>query len=443
MDEKKILSKVKEIKNKCALINIIFIISVLTVCVFLPINFLYKFIIALVIAIVSMIIKSKIKASVADILYDDCDPQTYYAVCHGIYPNGATALCDIQTAYFIGDFKLSARIISSQLQKRMSDFLRLEYLGLLASSAFCAGDFELCADTVKRAKKILQKLKIKDEIKRSFEARFNFFLHFINSDFISALKSLEQCKSINESRQKNTYKLMMRYYTGITFYYSNRPQEAKAEFEFITSIKHKLFVFERAKKYINAIENNSFLPIESISLKEECEKSETYNPKLNKEEKRKAIISAAVLLICVATAAVFISNIPGMEKGSEYKVISSDCDVSEILQTVPLNDRYSLCIFSTPYDEVGVAYLKNYGDDKYSYCVSYVAEPEIYLEQDDGYYINASGNTPKIYFDITDDTALIPKEGKIKKFTFNDREYYFYIFKSEIKYSFFNSCGVN
>lgn len=442
MDEK-ILSKVKGIKNKCRFINVIFIVLAVAVCVFLPVKFLYRFIIVLLFALVSIMIKSKIKASVANILYNECDPQTYYAVCHGIYPKGSTAFYDAQTAYFIGDFKSAAGIISSQLQKRMNDYSRLEYLIMLSGNAFCSGDFELCRDTINKAEVLLPKLKIKDDIKSSFAARFKFFSQFINGDFTSALESLELCKSINESKQKNTYKLMMHYYTGITLYYSNKLQEAKAEFEIITNPEPKIFVLEKAKAYITAIDNNSVLPIESTSLKEACEKSETSKLKLSKAEKRKAIISTVVLLIFAVTAAVFISNMPGVEKGTAYKVISADYEVSEILQTVALNDKYSLCIFSTPYDEIGVAYLKKHDVDKYSYCISYVAEPEIFLEQDDGYYINANGNAPRVYFDIIDDSALIPKESRITEFTHNNKIYYFYIFKTEEKHSFFNSSGIN
>ena len=94
-------------------------------------------------------------------------------------------------------------------------------------------------------------------------------------------------------------------------------------------------------------------------------------------------------------------------------------------------------------DEIGVAYLKNAHNDKYAFCISYVAAPEIYLEKDNGYYITASGKAQRVYFDITDNEKLIPDNSQITEFTHNGKTYYFYVFKTEEKYNFSNSCGIN
>ena len=73
--------------------------------IFLPVNLGYRIILGLLIIMEENLILIKIKRSTLNILYNDCDPQTYYAVCHGIYPEGSTAFFDADTAYFMGDFQ--------------------------------------------------------------------------------------------------------------------------------------------------------------------------------------------------------------------------------------------------------------------------------------------------------------------------------------------------
>lgn len=123
-------------------------------------------------------------------------------------------------------------------------------------------------------------------------------------------------------------------------------------------------------------------------------------------------------------------------------VINSDIEISEVSRIIPLDDEYSLATFSTTQDEIGVAYLKNRKNDKYSYYISYVATPEIYCEKDNGYYITARGDAKMVYFDITDDLRSIPENCEIKGFTHNGKEYYLYITDITYEYTSASTCGV-
>lgn len=441
MDEKLILSKVKKIKNKFRLINIIAAILVISVYFYVPINVAYKLIVILAVIILAFYLKTKVRLAVTDILYNDCDPQTYYAVCHGIYMDGTTAFIDAQVAYFIGDFKSAAGIIFSQLKLKQRKTVKIQYLDLLANVAFFSGDFELCQSTCEEVKELLQELRGRTAVKESYYVKYDFFQNFINCDYVGALKNVERRKGVAVKKQKNSYKLIMHYYTAITLYYSNKSQEAKAEFEKIISASPKFFISDKANAYIKAIDENFFLPVDSVSLKEIKENvSAPLQKSMSKKEKSIRII-IAILLIVIGI--VLIGKTPGVQNGTAYEVISTDTDVSEVFETVTINDDYSLCIFATPYDEIGVAYLKNHGKDKYTYCMSYTATPEIFLEQDNGYYLNASETSPRIYFDITVDKALIPNDSSVTEFTYNNDTYYFYIFKTETKYHFFNASGTN
>lgn len=209
--------------------------------------------------------------------------------------------------------------------------------------------------------------------------------------------------------------------------------------EVVISIKA---LINKGKSYINSIDSNSFLPFENTSLSEACENIDSSKPTLTVNRK-KSNISIAFILISIAIATICINQIPGIGIGTAYQVISRDYPVSEIFEIVTLNDKYSLCIFSTVDNELGVAYLKNHKDNEYSYNIAYTATPEIYFQEDNGYYINASGKTEKVYFDITNDKTTIPQDSQITEFTYNNETCYFYIINTELKNNFGNSCGVN
>ncbi len=442
MNEEKVLLRVKEIRKIVKIARLTGMSIVFLVIFFLPVHYIFRVVIAVAVALFSLSIMRKIRVSADDILYDECDPHTYYAVSHGIYPKDSTAYIDALTTYFIGDFGSAVGLLSTLLKRKSIRTVKLQYLDLLASVSFCAGDFELCRQTVEELKVLLSKIKMKSDVKRVYSARYDFFIHFMNCDYQSALESLEICKAVGADKQKNTYKFMMCYYTAIALYYSNKIAEARAEFELIAKLEPKIFVTEKAKSYINAIDNNVFLSVDSLSLKASCERAADI-PVLNMEDKRKLKLSIIILMIGIAIAAVCFQEIPGIRRDTAYNVINDEVAVSEITDLITLDEDYSLAVFSTMEDEIGVAYLKNHNKDKYAFCISYVAAPEIYLEKDNGYYITASGKAQRVYFDITDNEKLIPDNSQITEFTHNGKTYYFYIFKTEEKYNFSNSCGIN
>lgn len=442
MDEEKVILRVEEIRKNVKIAKLTGMSIVFLVIFFLPVHYTYRVIIAVAVALVSLFIMRKIRLSADDILYDECDPHTYYAVSHGIYPKDSTSYIDALTAYFIGDFGSAAGLLSSLLKRKSIRTVKLQYLDLLASVSFCAGDFDLCRQTVEELKALLTDMKIKADIRNVYSARYDFFIHFMNCDYQSALERLKVCKAAGADKQKNTYKFMMCYYTAIALYYSNKIPEARAEFELIAKLEPKIFATEKAKAYIHAIDNNEFMPIGSVSLKEFCEKAADL-PVLTREDKRKLKLSVCFLIVCTCFAVAFTFEMPELKRDTAFNVIHSEIEISEVSRIIPLDDEYSLATFSTTQDEIGVAYLKNRKNDKYSYCISYVATPEIYCEKDNGYYITAKGNAQKVYFDITDDLKSIPENCEIKGFTHNGKEYYLYITDITYEYTSSNTCGVH
>lgn len=441
MDEEKVLLRVEEIRKNVKITRFTGIAIILGIFL-LSIHYTYKIIISLVVTTVVFFVIRKIRISADDILYDECDPHTYYAVSHGIYPKDSTTYIDALTAYFIGDFNSAAGLLSTLMKAKTIRTARLQYLNLLASASFCAGDFDLCRQTVDELNTLLANMRMKADVKSIYSARYDFFICFMNCDYQSALERLKICKTIGADKQKNTYKFVMCYYTAIALYYSNKLPEARTEFELIAKLEPKIFVTEKAKSYINAIDNNVFMPINSISLKESCEQAENL-PKLTSEDKRKLKLSICFLALCVCFSITCVLEMPELKRDTAFNVINSDVEISEVSRIIPLDEDYSLAVFSTTENEIGVAYLKNRKNDKYSYCISYIATPEIYCEKDNGYYIKANGKTKEVYFDITDDWRLIPENCEIKGFTHNGKKYYLYMTATTYEYTSGNICGVN
>lgn len=441
MDEEKVILRVEEIRKNVKIAKLTGMSIVFLVIFFLPVHYTYRVIIAVAVALVSLFIMRKIRVSADDILYDECDPHTYYAVSHGIYPKDSTSYIDALTAYFIGDFDSAAGLLSALLKRKSIRTVKLRYLDLLASVSFCAGDFDLCRQTVDALKALLTDMKVRSDVKSIYCARYDFFIHFMNCDYQSALERLKVCKAVGADKQKNTYKFMMCYYTAIALYYSNKISEARAEFELIAKLEPNIFVTEKAKGYIQAIDNNEFMPIGSVSLKESCEQASDL-PVLTREDKRRLKLSVCFLALCVGFAVICTFEMPELKRDTAFNVINSDVEISEVSRVIPLDEDYSLATFSTTEDEIGVAYLKNRKNDTYSYYISYVATPEIYCEKDNGYYITARGDAKMVYFDITDDLRSIPENCKIRGFTHNGKEYYLYITDITYEYTSASTCGV-
>lgn len=443
MNEEKVYKKIKEIKRKVKWTKSVFVIAVILLLLFVPVHFSVRALIAVLFLLAEMIIITKIKNASVNILYNECDPQSFYAVCHGIFPQGTTSFYDAEVSYFIGDFQSVARNVSATLNGKLNMVSKFQYLNLLTSAAFCCGDFALCNEMSIRAKTLLSELRINEKAKKGYLNRYDFFSSFINEKYDDARNFLDKCKSANESKQLNSYKLMMCYYTALTLYYSGETQQAKKAFENIITAAPEFFILERAKAYVSAVDNNVFLPYESVSLKNSFEEGKHQAPPEGKTNKKRQISTVLLLVLLLVIIIICLSNIPGMERGSAYDVIRSEMDIREICASTAVDDNYTIFIFTTEYDEIGIAYLKNQGKLIYSYCMSNAFPPEAYLEDDEGYYIKASGNTEKVYFDITNDKSYIPENSNVTDFEYNGKTYYFYIFNTEKAYSFFNSFGTN
>ncbi|MCC8073391.1 MAG: hypothetical protein LIO62_04620 [Clostridiales bacterium] len=441
--EKSALSIAAKINNKIKAIRIIAVILAAVLLIFPPINLIFRIVGAIIVLILAVFLARKVRLSVLNILTNDCDPELFKYVCHATFPKGSTDFYDALSSLYSGDFDTLAELTAKLVRTNNNPVTKITYLDAFTTGAFIAGDFQMCGDTIEKVIDLIKKTKLKEDLKNTYITKYNFFKSFISCDYKDALDQLENREKLTAEKSNNAQKFIHCYYKGITLYYSGKTSEAKEQFEMITSKNPKLYICKKAYDYLDAIDKGEFTAVGSVSFKESYEKglldtdSESQIP--NKKDGKKKTFSAVIAVVLIVIAVICFINIPGIKQGSAYDVIADDIEINNILATIKIDDEYSVFIFDTPYDEIGTAYLKYHDNGKYSLCIAQASTSDSYISDDSNYCIYASGKSPRVYFDITNDESSIPENSQATEFTVNGENYYFYIIRTEVKYNYANS----
>lgn len=134
------------------------------------------------------------------ILFDQCDPQLYYAVAQGVtkqVPLDKQAI----VSEFIGDYSSAIQILSSLLEQTKNDYSKLAYLSDLARNAFFAGDYQLCQKYIADFNLLLGNKKVNEFIIK----RNDFFASYIDGDYQKAKNLLAEIDTlVKRQKTKNT-----------------------------------------------------------------------------------------------------------------------------------------------------------------------------------------------------------------------------------------------
>lgn len=407
----------------------------MSIIFFTPLESKTKLLLVIIIFYSLLFIRSKIRDGIIDILYTDCDPQFYYAVCKEIEKNRENKILDIIVSEFTGDYQKCIKLCKSLLKLKMKPVRKAYFLQIMAKAAFEGGDFQLCSDVCKELSLLAMSKKMNKKYVHNITIRCSFYEAFINCDYDNALKQLDKCMSV--SKQKNTYKAAMQYYKGLTLYYSGNFDKARVCFEEAAKAP-KLKVAELSKEYIESIEAGEIKVIAQNTFDSEIEDVPS-KPK-DKMPMVKKIITLILFFIFLFCG----FQIGNISRGPLPDVLSDDenFSVTSVAKTIHIDNDYYICIFTTDTNEIGVSYLESIGNNKYKAPVSYKTSPYTYVHYDNGYYIYLAGKTHKVYFDITDDESKIPREKKSEEFSAFGEKYYFYYSTDEKEYHFLNATGV-
>lgn len=428
MDKNEIKKIVNKTKRKSIFVTVIMIILFLGTIVMIdsPI----KYLIAVLFVIVGVGITLKIN-SVSYLLFDECNPQLYYAVEQGIVKQVPLDK-QINVSEFIGDYSSAVKIAKSLVADTKSANVKATYIAAISRSAFLSGDYELCKSSIDDFNKVTSNIKNKNIIFKLENVRNNFFLAYINGDYESAKRLLAQLNDLAK-KQKNSFKCTMLYYNATVDYALGRFEEATAEFSQITAQFPNMHLATMSQKYLDSKENA--IPIEYTPIKEVELPNTAKIEKVSKRDFAKAIIAIMVVFSIIMSAPAIINMqykgntaLSAIQKDNETDIIS-------IEKTIDIDDKHIVCIFKNADGILGVAYLEIKNEDYYCY-IQQTFEYLLSEENDECLSkMHTSGKSQEIVFKWLFDKNLVDEQFTCVELTQNNKPIYFcYYLTPERKY---------
>lgn len=416
MNTAQINKLIKKIKRKSTFISVAMVLVALLFILIMESPIKYFLSILTIIIGVAVIMKVQ---NPSYILFDQCDPQLYYAVVQGVtkqVPLDKQAI----VSEFIGDYSSAIQILSSLFEQTKNDYSKLTYLSDLARNAFFAGDYQLCQKCIADFKMLSRDKKIN----QLFIKRNDFFSAYINGDFKMAKDTLAEI-NVMAKKQKNSFKCNMLFYNALTDYSMNNFDLSVAEFQEIINRFPNMYLATASTAYINGIKNNT--PVEiSNPVTTEIPQSATLQ-KASKKDIIKVIICLIIILGCVigvptAINMEYTADTPtlAIEKYDDMDIISS------IEYTIEIDDSHIVCIYKNTDDLLGVAYIQA-KNEKYK-CMIANCDSYILIDDDSNKKpskMHCSGESSEIVYKWLYDKANAPDDYKIVPLKQNNNTIYF------------------
>lgn len=419
MDKNQVKSIIKSIKEKVIIVSI-FSFAIISALLFL-IEYPIKYVLAATVFIIGLTVISK-KLNAKYLLYDECNPQLYYAVVSGTLKQ---VPIDMQAvvAEFIGDYSSAVQISGSLSANSKSSLVKLNSLINISRNAFLAGDYGLCL-------KALDEFNIQAhgrKINRYQLVRNEFYKAYINGDFAKAKDLLTELKN-SVKKTRKSFDCQMLYYNAIVNRSLGDIQTANAQFESIISDFPNMYLAEKAKRYLNGSADE----INELQINE----TEALLPKLSKQNKKdliKGIICIAVLIVCVAAGIGSISN--NAQDTPEQAIEEYDnIAVSSIKGSIKVDNEHTVVLYENDEKSLGVAYLI-IKDDKY---ICKIANCDNYNEnysESNWAKMHVSGKTSEILYKWLSSSEEAPEDFEIIAIEYNNKTVYFcYKFNAAQRY---------
>lgn len=428
MDKNEIKKIINKTKRKSAFISGIMIILVLFTIVMIDSPIKYLIAVLFVIVGVSIILKIY---SVSYLLFDECNPQLYYAVEQGIVKQVPLDKQMI-VSEFIGDYSSAIQIANSLIADSKNTNVKATYISAISRSAFLAGDYELCKSSIDNFNKVTSNIKNNNVIFKLENVRNNFFLAYINGDYESAKRLLAQMNALAK-RQRNSFKCTMLYYNATVDYALGRFEEATAEFSQITAQFPNMHLATMSQKYLDSKENAISIehtPIKAVELPQTAKIE-----KLSRRDWAKAIIAILVVLSIIMSAPAIINMQYKGDTALSAIQKDNETDIISIEKTIDIDDNHIVCIFKNADGVLGVAYLEIKNEAYYCY-IQQDFEYLMFEENDESLSkMHTSGKSQEIVFKWVFDKNLVDEKFTCIELTQNDKPIYFcYYLKPEKRY---------
>ena len=432
MNKNEIRKIISKTKRKSSFVSIIMIILALGTIVMIdsPI----KYLIATLFVIVGVGIILKIY-SVSYLLFDECNPQLYYAVEQGIVKQVPLDKQMI-VSEFIGDYSSAIQIANSLVADAKSANVKATYIAAISRNAFLAGDYELCKSSIDTFNKVTGTIKKSNIIFKLENVRNDFFLAYINGDYESAKGLLAQLNTLAR-KQKNSFKCTILYYNATVDYALGRFEEAKAEFSQIIAQFPNMHFATMSQNYLDSKENA--VPIEHTQIKEVELPPTTRIEKASKRDWAKVIIAILVVFSIIFVAPKIINMQYKGDTALSAIQKDNESDIVSIEKTIEVDDSHIVCIFKNADDVLGVAYLEKKNENYYCY-IQQDFEYLMFEENDDCLSkMHTSGKSQEIVFKWVFDKKFVDEQFTCIELTMNKKPVYFCYYLTPEKQYFANS----
>ncbi len=425
MDTKKANEIIKQKKKRSHISTVIVVIIAFVFAIFIQSPIKYFLVAALIIA--GLITFTKIRDT-ARILYEDCNPQLYYAVEQGLNKQ-VPELRQIHVAEFIGDYSSAIQLSQNMLQKTKIQILRMGYIAEITHSAFMAGDYELCKNSISDYKSTASGRKDGVVVKRD-----EFYSAYIDGNYSLSKQLLGEMSALVKQKT-NSFDCMMLYYGALTDYALNDFEAASTQFKELAERFPNMHLATVAKAYLNGIENNeavAVLPPKAADLPPSAEMTT-----IQKKDIFKMIFLLAGIFACVFIAPKLLGISNSADTPLQAIQKYEDVQATEINYTLQIDEKYSVCIFSSD-DSLGVAYLKTIGS-KYL-CKIAASDSELLTDNEFDYIpskMHSAGKSSEIVYlwvynenEVPQGYDFVPIQAKGKNLIFcyklrEPRQYYF------------------
>lgn len=420
IDENRLRKIINTVNKRMKLTIGITIVAVLAVLFVMELPIKYLVALLFVIAGLGFLLKA---INVSYLLFDECNPQLYYAAVQGI---SKQVPLDKQmlVAEFIGDYSSAIAIAKHIVENNKNARVKATYVACVSRIAFFAGDYELC-------KKSVDDYYALTKGKSTFEIdnkRNELYIAYINGDYEKAKELLAEINA-KVKKQKNSFKCNMLYYNAIVDYSLNSFDEANREFNEIIEKYPNMYLASVAQKYIASIENGTGIEPQQLSEAELPQSAKTEKP--SRKELIKAIGAVVLLIALIIGAPLAInSQYVGATPISAIQKQSDTC-IKAIKENIKVDDEHIVCVFEEENGVLGVAYLEKKGE-KYSCAVEQGFE---YLDDKQPSKMHASGKSREIVFKWAYDKQSVDEAYTIVELELNDKPIYFcYKLKPEKRY---------
>lgn len=206
--------------------------------------------------IAAVCLYSRAESVVETILNDDCDPGLYCDVKRSLLSYAsyvsAITIIDLNASYYLGDFA-SCRRFAEDAIRSSGDPDKLLGYSFLGMSSYFLGDRKALADSLTKAKRLLERAKIDDRspLRKDFDRRIAILemLADVGSDKSKAVSYADSLEAYSE-RTTNIERLNTGYLRALVYEDAGERVKARACFEECGRIEGRTFINDecRSKK---------------------------------------------------------------------------------------------------------------------------------------------------------------------------------------------------